>query len=34
MDGWHEPMERFRGIECRCAFAEAFLHHVEPVSLV
>ena len=34
MEGWHDPMERFRGIECRCAFAEAFLHHVEPVSLV
>ena len=34
MDEWHDPMERFRGIECRCAFAEAFLHHVEPVSLV
>ena len=34
MEGWHGPMERFRGIECRCAAAEAFLHHVEPVSLV
>lgn len=34
MEGWHDPMERFRGIECRCTFAEAFLHHVEPVSLV
>ena len=34
MEEWHDPMERFRGIECRCAFAEAFLHHVEPVSLV
>ena len=34
MEGWHAPMERFRGIECRCAYAEAFLHHVEPVSLV
>jgi len=34
MEGWHAPMERFRGIECRCAAAEAFLHHVEPVSLV
>ena len=34
MDGWHAPMERFRGLECRCAYAEAFLHHVEPVSLV
>lgn len=34
MEGWHDPMERFRGIECRSAAAEAFLHHVEPVSLV
>ena len=34
MEGWHDPMERFRGIECRCSFAEAFLHHVEPVSIL
>lgn len=34
MEHWHGPMERFRGIECRCSAAEAFLHHVEPVSLV
>lgn len=34
MKEWHDPMERFRGLECRCAAAEAFLHHVEPVSLV
>lgn len=34
MEGWHDAMERFRGIECRTTFAEAFLHHVEPVSLV
>lgn len=34
MEGWHAPMERFRGIECRCSAAEAFLHHVEPVLLV
>lgn len=34
MDSWHTPMERFRGIECRCTAAEAFLHHTEPVSLV
>ena len=34
MDGWHIPMEQFRGIECRCKAAEAFVHHVEPVSLV
>lgn len=33
MERWHGPMERFRGIESRCAAAEAFLHHVEPVSL-
>ena len=30
MKGWHEPMERFRGIECRCEYAEAFIHHSEP----
>ena len=34
MKEWHEPMERFRGLECRCTYAEAFLHHIEPVSLV
>ena len=34
MNDWHIPMERFRGIECRCKAAEAFVHHVEPVSLV
>ena len=34
MKEWHDPMERFRGLECRTTFAEAFLHHVEPVSLV
>ena len=34
MNDWHIPMERFRGIECRCKAAEAFGHHVEPVSLV
>ena len=34
MDDWHGPMERFRGLECRCEAAEAFLHHVEPGSLV
>ncbi len=25
-DGWHSPMERFRGIEFRCDRAEAFIH--------
>ena len=34
MEGWHAPMERFRGIECQCEAAEAFLHHIEPGSLV
>ena len=34
MADWHIPMEQFRGIECRCKAAEAFVHHVEPVSLV
>ena len=29
MKGWHEPMERFRGIECRCEAAEAFIHHAD-----
>ncbi len=30
MEGWHGPMERFRGIECRCNYAEAFIHHSYP----
>ena len=34
MDDWHIPMEQFRGIECRCKAAEAFVRHVEPASLV
>ena len=34
MEDWHIPMERFRGIECRCRFAEAFVRHVEPASMV
>ena len=29
LDGWHVPMERFRGLECRCQAAEAFAHHTE-----
>lgn len=27
LDEWHIPMERFRGLECRCAYAEAFVRH-------
>ena len=34
MKGWHEPMEKFRGIECQCQAAEAFVHHIEPGSLI
>ncbi len=34
MATWHGPMEQFRGLECRCTAAEAFLHHIEPISLV
>lgn len=34
MKDWHEPMEKFRGIECQCKAAEAFVHHIEPGSLV
>ena len=34
MDGWHEPMERFRGIECRCEAAEAFARHTDAQALV
>ncbi len=26
-DGWHTPMEKFRGIEARCGAAEAFALH-------
>lgn len=33
MRGWHEPMERFRGIECRCKAAEAFIHHTAPTMI-
>ena len=25
-DGWHIPMEQFRGLEFRCKHAEAFIH--------
>lgn len=31
---WHIPMERFRGLECRCTYAEAFVHHTVPGSIV
>lgn len=34
MRDWHEPMERFRGIECRRPAAEAFVRHAEPSGLV
>ena len=34
MEGWHEPMERFRGIECRCEAAEAFARHTDAQALV
>lgn len=31
-DGWHTPMERFRGIESRCAAAEAFALHSDALA--
>ena len=31
-DGWHTPMEQFRGIECRCLAAEAFAQHSEALG--
>ena len=34
MADWHIPMEKFRGIECRCKAAEAFARHVESGSIV
>jgi len=34
MEDWHDPMEKFRGIECQCRAAEAFVHHIEAGSLV
>ena len=34
MEEWHDAMERFRGIECQCSTAEAFVHHIEPGTLV
>ena len=33
MDGWHIPMEKFRGIECRCEAAEAFMLHPVAISI-
>lgn len=27
LDDWHIPMEKFRGLECRCGAAEAFARH-------
>ena len=34
MDEWHIPMERFRGLECRCSYAEAFIHHTVPGTII
>lgn len=31
-DGWHNPMELFRGIESRCHAAEAFAQHSDNIS--
>lgn len=31
-DGWHTPMERFRGIESRCEAAEAFAQHSDALA--
>lgn len=30
--GWTDLMNRFRGLECRCKFAEAFAHHPRGAS--
>ncbi|MBP3738270.1 MAG: PIG-L family deacetylase [Muribaculaceae bacterium] len=32
LDEWHIPMERFRGLECRCAAAEAFALHTDALA--
>ena len=32
LDEWHIPMERFRGLECRCNAAEAFAQHTDALS--
>ena len=34
LDEWHIPMERFRGLECRCAYAEAFVRHTVPGTIL
>ncbi len=31
-DGWHTPMELFRGIESRCGAAEAFALHSDSLA--
>ena len=33
MEGWHDPMETFRGLEIRCKAAEAFTRHADPGRL-
>jgi LmbE family N-acetylglucosaminyl deacetylase len=30
LNEWHIPMECFRGLECRCSYAEAFVRHTVP----
>lgn len=32
LEGWHDPMERFRGIQSRCQRAEAFMQHYSAQS--
>lgn len=32
LDDWHIPMEKFRGLECRCGAAEAFALHTEALK--
>ena len=34
MRDYHGPMEVFRGLECRCAAAEAFAHNTVPGSIL
>ena len=31
-EGWHTPMEVFRGLECRCKAAEAFILHTTALN--
>lgn len=33
-EGWHFKMEQFRGIECRCAAAEAFILHTTAMAML